>query len=82
MSSLLRNHISHERFKLHQGAATTTALNIMVVFALNVGPLFFSFVPSLNDDICEPFALKKLELLMWLLLFLLKQTCVCRLTRA
>ena len=27
------------------------------VVALNVGPLFFSFVTSLNDDICEPFAL-------------------------
>ena len=24
------------------------------VVALNVGPLFFSFVPSLNDDVCEP----------------------------
>ena len=22
--------------------------------------LFFSFVPSLNDDVCEPFALKKI----------------------
>ena len=30
----------------------------MLVVAHNVGPLFFSLVPSLNDDVCEPFALK------------------------
>ena len=40
----------------------TTALNIMLVVALNVGPMFFSFVPSLNDDVCEPFALKKIRI--------------------
>ena len=34
----------------------------MLVVALNVGPLFFSFVPSLNDDVCEPFALKKIRI--------------------
>ena len=31
----------------------------MLVVALNVWPLFFNFVPSLNDDVCERFALKK-----------------------
>ena len=30
----------------------------MLVVAFNVGQLFFSLVPSLND-VCEPFALKK-----------------------
>ena len=34
----------------------------MLVVALNVGPLFFSFVPSLNNDVCEPFALKKIRI--------------------
>jgi hypothetical protein len=32
----------------------------MLVVALNVGPLLFSFLPSLNDDVCELFALKKM----------------------
>ena len=32
----------------------------MLVVALNVGPLFLTFVPSLNDDACMPFALKKI----------------------
>ena len=45
----------------------------MLVVALNVGPLFFSFVPSLNNDACEPFALKKKKKsLMWQFL---KKTC-------
>jgi hypothetical protein len=41
-------------------ATTTTALNMMLVVALNVGPLFFTFVPSLNDDVCEPSAVKEI----------------------
>ena len=32
---------------------------MMIGVALNVGPLFFISVPSLNDDVCGPFALKK-----------------------
>ena len=31
----------------------------MLVVALNVRPLFFSFLPSLNDYLCDPSALKK-----------------------
>ena len=42
----------------------------MLLVALNVGPWFFSFVPSLNDDVRKPFALKTI------LLFLLKKTCI------
>ena len=42
----------------------------MLVVALNVGALFFSSVPSLNDYVFEPFDWKK----YLSLLFLLKQT--------
>ena len=35
-------------------------MNMMLADALNVGPLCFSFVPSLNDDVCEAFALKNI----------------------
>ena len=31
-------------------------------YPFNVGPLFLCFVPSLNDDVCEPFALKKIRI--------------------
>ena len=30
----------------------------MRLVALHDGPLFFNSVPSLNGDLCEPFALK------------------------
>jgi hypothetical protein len=34
--------------------ATTTTTTALLVVGFNVGPLFFSFVPSLNDDVFEP----------------------------
>ena len=65
MYSLLRNYISHETFQTKSPHYYNgTEYNVV---APNVGPLFFSLVPSLNDDVCEPFALKKYDSLMWLL---------------
>ena len=66
MSSLLRNNISHERFPLKSPLQLLQLpwseyhgcwVWVHWVVALNVGPLFLSFVSSLNDDVCEPFAL-------------------------
>ena len=48
----------------------------MLVVALNVGPLFFTFVPSLNDDVCEPSAVKEIWITHGAVLLLLKQTFV------
>ena len=69
VSSLLRNNISHERFPLKSPLQLLQLpwseyhacwVWVHLVVALNVGPLFFSFVTSLNDDVCEPFALIKI----------------------
>ena len=35
---------------------------MMLAVALNVGQLCLSFVPSLNDDVCEAFALKNIRI--------------------
>ena len=37
-------------------------MNMMLADALNVGPLCFSFVPSLNDDVCGASALKHIRI--------------------
>ena len=69
VSSVLSSDISHEGFPLKSPLQLLQlpwseyhACWVWVhwVVALNVGPLFFSFVTSLNDDVCEPFALIKI----------------------